>query len=117
MDEIVSKVGSNCQVCDARGMPTKNVNHSERQDRFIRQTVKGGQYRNASEVVRAGLRLLEQQQAEDRLKLGRLRRVGGEAFEALDRGNHVTVATSELDAFLDSVGRMAGGGKRPSGRK
>jgi antitoxin ParD1/3/4 len=85
-------------------MPTKNVNLSERQDRFIRQTVKGGHYRNASEVVRAGLRLLEQQQAEDQLKLSRLSRLARDAFEAIDRGEHVTVAAGELDGFLDSLG-------------
>jgi antitoxin ParD1/3/4 len=84
-------------------MPTKNVNLSERQDRFVRQTVRGGHYRNASEVVRAGLRLLEQQQAEERLKLARLSRLAADAFEAIDRGEHVTVAAGELDAFLESV--------------
>jgi antitoxin ParD1/3/4 len=92
-------------------MPTKNVNLSERQDRFIRQTVKGGQYRNASEVVRAGLRLLEQQQAEARLKLVRLTRLATDAFDAIDRGEHVTVAVEEVDAFLDALGSTT---RRPS---
>jgi len=91
-------------------MPTKNVNLSERQDRFIRQTVKGGHYRNASEVVRAGLRLLEQQRAEDRLKLARLKRLATDAFDAIDRGEHVTVSVGELDTFLDSLG---GATRRP----
>ena len=94
-------------------MPTKNVNLSERQDRFVRQTVKGGHYRNASEVVRAGLRLLEQQQAEERLKLTRLKRLATDAFDAIDRGQHTTVAVEELDNFLDSLAVKP---KRP-GRK
>jgi antitoxin ParD1/3/4 len=91
-------------------MPTKNVNLSERQNRFIRQTVKGGHYRNASEVVRAGLRLLEQQQAEERLKLARLSRLATDAFDAIDRGEHVTVAVEELDNFFDS---LDGNARRP----
>jgi antitoxin ParD1/3/4 len=94
-------------------MPKKQVSLSERQDRFVRKTVKGGRYRNASEVVRAGLRLLEQQQAEERLKLVRLKRLAADAFDAMDRGEHVTVAVEELDTFLDSLAVKP---KRP-GRK
>lgn len=94
-------------------MATKNVNLSERQDRFIRQSVTGGQYRNASEVVRAGLRLLEQQQQEDRFKLARLKHLAADAFAALDRGEHVTVAVEQLDTFLGTLGQE----KRPARRK
>ncbi len=84
-------------------MPTKNVNLSDRQDRFVRRSVKGGHYRNASEVVRAALRLLERRQAEDRLKLARLKRLAADAFDAIDSGQHVTVAVEELDTFLNSL--------------
>jgi antitoxin ParD1/3/4 len=109
----IHPLGNSCQFGDNAPMPTKNVNLSERQDRFIRQSVKGGQYRNASEVVRAGLRMLEHEQQEDRLKLARLRRLAADAFSALDRGEHVTVAVEELDEFLGAVGRET----RSSGRK
>ena len=61
-------------------MPSKNVNFSDRHERFIRQSVKGGQYRNASEVVRAGLRLLEEHRKQDRLKLTVLQRLAVDAF-------------------------------------
>ena len=42
-------------------MPTQNVNLQDHQADFIRERVRMGRFQNASEVVRAGLRLLEQQ--------------------------------------------------------
>ena len=84
-------------------MPTKNVNLSERHDRFIRQSVKGGQYRNASEVVRAGLRLLEQHREQEQLKLSALQRLAVDAFAAIDRGEHVSVPLDGIDDFLNSI--------------
>lgn len=40
---------------------------------FIKQQLDGGRYNNASEVVRAGLRLLEEQEKLQALKLEELR--------------------------------------------
>lgn len=40
---------------------------------FVRQQVSSGRYNNVSEVIRAGLRLLEHQEAEQQAKLQRLR--------------------------------------------
>jgi antitoxin ParD1/3/4 len=81
-------------------MPTRNVNLSDQQATFIRQSIKAGRYRNASEVVRAGLRLLKQRDKEDRLKLDTLRRLATDAFAAIDRGEYVTVAPGQLDEFM-----------------
>ena len=47
-------------------MPTQNVNLPDFQAKFIQKRIKAGRYKNASEVVRAGLRLLEQHEAEKR---------------------------------------------------
>ncbi|MBM3636166.1 MAG: type II toxin-antitoxin system ParD family antitoxin [Alphaproteobacteria bacterium] len=41
-----------------------NVNLGERFEAFIQEQIREGRYQNASEVVRAGLRLLEDQEAE-----------------------------------------------------
>ncbi len=49
---------------EARFMPTQNVNLADHHANFIRSSVDSGRYRNASEVVRAGLRLLEDHEAE-----------------------------------------------------
>lgn len=44
-------------------MPTRNVVLSDPQDALILDLVEAGRYQNASEVIRAGLRLLEEQEA------------------------------------------------------
>jgi antitoxin ParD1/3/4 len=84
-------------------MPTQNVNLSEKQVAFIRKAVKEGGFRNASEVVRAGLRLLEQEQRERKLKLAGLRRLVKDGFAAIDAGEFETVTSQTVDTFLDSV--------------
>jgi len=84
-------------------MPTKNVNLSKQQSRFIRQSIDGGRYRNASEVVRAGLRVLEQNEREDKLKLRALRRLAKQAFDDIDQGKFQTVEPGGLDAFMAQV--------------
>ena len=93
-------------------MPTKNVNLSEQQTRFIRKSVNKGHYRNASEVVRAGLRLLESQEREEKLKLERLRKITQRAFDQLDRGEYVEIGPDEIDAFMDRAAARARGSRK-----
>jgi antitoxin ParD1/3/4 len=93
-------------------VPTKNVNLSDHHANFIQRSVTGGGYRNASEVVRAGLRILEQQEREEKLKLEVLRKAAKQAFDAIDRGEFVTVAADEIDSFLSDLGRGPKRGKR-----
>jgi antitoxin ParD1/3/4 len=88
-------------------MPTRNVNLSPQQARFISRSVNRGRYRNASEVVRDGLRLLEQQQREDELKLKALRRIADQAFAQIDRGDYEEVDVEEIDAFIEKVDARA----------
>lgn len=45
-------------------MVTRNVVLTDHQSAFIDEMVSSGQYQNASEVMRAGVRLLEQQAEE-----------------------------------------------------
>jgi len=42
-------------------------------DRFVAAKIECGQYANASEVLRAGLRVLERSEREDRIRLEALR--------------------------------------------
>lgn len=66
-------------------MPTRNVVLTTRQAEMIEQLLESGRYQNASEVLREGLRLLEQRDAEDKAKLKALRdatRVGLADVEA-----------------------------------
>jgi antitoxin ParD1/3/4 len=94
------RLGKCCQVSDNTFMATQNVSLSAKQSKFIRRRVRGGDYRNASEVVRAGLRLLEQHEEEDKLKLRALRRVAKEAFREIDRGEFEIVEPQKLDKFM-----------------
>jgi antitoxin ParD1/3/4 len=85
-------------------MPTRNINLTEHLDRFVQKEIKSGRYRNASELMRAGLRLLEQQAREDREKLALLRSLAAEAFQQLDAGAGIKIGSDrELDDFMSSV--------------
>lgn len=79
-------------------MPTRNVFLTEHLDSFIATGIETGQYSNASEVVRDGLRLLEQRQAEDRAKIDWLQRAAQEGIDAIERGEYVTLSSPEAIA-------------------
>ena len=66
-------------------MPTRNVVLTEQQAAMIEHLVQAGRYQNASEVLRDGLRLLQQREAEDKARLVALRKaahIGMEDFAA-----------------------------------
>jgi len=50
-------------------MPTRNVVITDQQALMIEELVSSGRYQNASEVLREGLRMLDQREKEDALKL------------------------------------------------
>ena len=54
-------------------MPTRNVNLTPELDHFIATKVDAGLYANASEVMRAALRLLERDERENEAKMAGLR--------------------------------------------
>jgi antitoxin ParD1/3/4 len=85
-------------------MPTRNVNLTEHLDQFIETGITSGRFSNASEVVREGLRLLEQREQEDRAKIEWLRGAAKEGFDAIDRGDYVTLhSDEEVDSFFDQI--------------
>ena len=85
-------------------MPTRNVNLTEHFDRFIETGITSGRFSNASEVVREGLRLLEQREQEDKAKIEWLRAAAKEGFDAADRGDYVSLRSDrEIDDFVDQV--------------
>jgi len=85
-------------------MPTRNVVLTERQEELIETLVKSGRYQNASEVLRDGLRLVEQREAEDAGKLRALRAAARVGVGALDRGEFKEFSTfEELQAYLNEV--------------
>ena len=71
-------------------MPTRNVVLTDRQTALIDRLVKSGRYQNASEVLRSGLRLLEQQEAEERARLAALRDAARAGIDDLEAGRFVS---------------------------
>ena len=89
-------------------MPTRNVNLTEHFDHFIEAGVTSGRFSNASEVVREGLRLLEQREQEDKAKLEWLRAAAKEGFDDIERGDYVTLRSDkEIDDLIDQLGEEA----------
>jgi len=85
-------------------MPTRNVSLTEHFDQFIETGITTGRFSNASEVVREGLRLLEQREQEDRAKIEWLRSAAKEGFDAIERGDYTTLRSeTELDNFLGQI--------------
>jgi antitoxin ParD1/3/4 len=89
-------------------MPTRNVNLTSRYDQFVVEQVTSGRFKNASEVMRAGLRLLEQQNREEEEKLALLRSLAAEGFDELDQGRGTVVdGERHLRKFIGQIGRRA----------
>jgi antitoxin ParD1/3/4 len=85
-------------------MPTRNVVLTERQEELIETLVDSGRYQNASEVLRDGLRLVEQREAEDASKLKALRAAARVGISALDQGEFKEFETVEdLQAYLNDL--------------
>ena len=66
-------------------MPTRNVVLTDRQAELVERLVTSGRYQNASEVLREGLRLIEDQEAQVKARIRALRdaaRVGIADIEA-----------------------------------
>jgi antitoxin ParD1/3/4 len=89
-------------------MPTRNINLTNQLDRFVEKRISSGRYGNASEVVREGLRLLEERERETKAKLEWLRGAVQEGLDDLDRGQSVELDTGrELDAHLKRLAKIA----------
>jgi len=74
----------------------------------VEDQVEGGKYKNASEVLRAGLRLLEQQSQTEQRTLALLKKLAAEGFEALDQGMGLSLDGDEqLAEAIGRIGRRA----------
>ena len=77
-----------------------NVHLTPELERFTRECVEGGRYNNVSEVVRSGLRLLQEAENRRRQFHGMLQEAEAEA----DRDGAVTLdsVTAEIDGIISA---------------
>lgn len=96
-------------------MPTRNVVLGQQQHELVNQLVASGRYQNASEVLREGLRLLEQRDAEDAARLAVLRAAADRGWADLAAGRYVDVDDAGLDDAIAGIGARAVADRRSPG--
>lgn len=85
-------------------MPTRNVVLTDHQASLVEQLVSSGRYQNASEVLREGLRLVEQREAEDASRLEALRSAVRVGIEDIETGRFKAFDSMEsLRTHLESI--------------
>jgi antitoxin ParD1/3/4 len=85
-------------------MPTRNVVLTDHQTSLVEQLVASGRYQNASEVLREGLRLVEQREAEDAYRLEALRSAVQVGIDDIATGKFKTFENKDsLRAHLKSI--------------
>lgn len=89
-------------------MPTRNVVITDRQAKLIDELIESGEYQNASEVLREGIRLVEERRAAHAAKLAALRAAVQVGIDAAERGEFKTFADAKsLKAHLRRVADKA----------
>jgi antitoxin ParD1/3/4 len=88
-------------------MPTRNISLTDHFERLIESAVASGEYQNASEVVRAGLRLLERQRQADEAKLKALRAAVQLGIDQLERGDYIELEPHEISDHIRRLGERA----------
>ena len=83
-----------------------NVSLTPQLESMVRHKVETGRYNNASEVVRAGLRLLEDSERLRELKLAELRRLVDEG-RLSGEGNPVEDVFARLEAKYQAIAERA----------
>jgi len=76
-------------------MPTRNVVITEHQSQLIDQWVAAGDYQNASEVLREGLRLVEQNKLDFQARLQALRQAVNVGIADIEAGRFETFDSEE----------------------
>lgn len=89
-------------------MPTRNVVLTDHQQEVIEILVHSGRYQNASEVLREGLRLIEQRESEDAAKLEALRNAADVGWRDLEAGRYQEVDREGLADYVAQLGERAG---------
>jgi antitoxin ParD1/3/4 len=85
-------------------MPTRNVVLTEYQADLVERLVSSGRYQNASEVLREGLRLVEDQEAETKARIKALRDAARVGIADIEAGRYRTFDSStDLNRHLGAL--------------
>lgn len=90
-------------------MATRNVVLTERQEAFINELLESGRYQNASEVLRDGLRLLEDRVERREAEIAQIRAGILEGLDQIAEGN-LAEGSGE-----DAINRSFERAKKPRG--
>ena len=96
-------------------MPTRNVVLSEHQQQFVETLVQSGRYQNASEVLREGLRLIEDRDRLEDAKLKALKQAARQGWADVSAGRYLDVADDQLEDFVGQLGLRAAQRAQPAG--
>ena len=88
-------------------MPTRNVVLSEHQHVLVESLVQSGRYQNASEVLREGLRLIEERERIGEAKLKVLKQAARQGWADVSAGRYADVADDQLEDFVGQLGCRA----------
>lgn len=91
---------------------TRNIALSPKLDRFIQGKIDSGRYQSASEVVREGLRLLEEREQEQKAALSEVRRQIRVGYEQIRKGQ--TLDADEVLAEIQALSKQRRNANRKS---
>ena len=80
-----------------------NVNLGTHWEAFIEENIKTGRYLSASELIREGLRLLQDKEHLRQLRLEELRKEVDKGLDALDRGQYTELDGDGMKGHLEDV--------------
>jgi antitoxin ParD1/3/4 len=85
-------------------VPTRNVVLTDYQAELVERLVSSGRYQNASEVLREGLRLIENQEAEGKARIKALRDAARIGIADVEAGRYRTLdSPAELTLHLGTL--------------
>ena len=85
-------------------MPTRNVVLTDRQAELVERLVAEGRYQNASEVMREGLRLVEDKEEHAKAQLRALREAARVGIADIENGRYRTFeSAADIDRHLGAV--------------
>lgn len=82
-------------------MTTRDIELTDAHDRFIDELVSSGQFKDASDIVRTGLRLLKAEEQRRARTLELWRKAAQEGWESFGRGKSIVV--EDIDALFDRM--------------